>query len=625
MSRQFGEETSGTADPAAASATRWGFVRDLRKVVPYLRPHWRLVAGAYLATGVGAGAALLAPWPVAIVVDEVSGKHEGGLVGALLGGAGRMTILTVVIVGGFAVTAIQYGVGVLAEYFTTKLASHMTLDLRSDLFEHSQKLSQGFHDEARTGAMIYTINNAAESAGQVSVAFPPLTQAALTLVGMLVIAFEIDPLLAVLSLSVVPFIYSSTGYYTNKIEPQLYRVRNVEHNSLNVVYEAVKMLRVIVAFRRERHEYARFREWAQQALHVRVNLTVRQTLFSMAVNLITAAGTGLVLWFGAKHVISGQLTPGQLLVMMTYVAEVYGPLRSVSSTLTVIQDQVISLRMAFGLLAREPEVLERGDAVSLPMVHGRVTYRDVVFRYPARRAAAVSGVSFDVRPGDRIGVVGPTGAGKSTLMSLLPRFLDVDSGSVLIDGYDVRELTLDCVRHAISIVHQETMLFSGTIAYNIRYGRLDAVEEEMFAAARAANVHDFISALPDGYQTELGEGGRQLSGGERQRIAIARAFLKDAPILILDEPTAALDLRTESMILDALDKLMENRTTFVIAHRLSTLRSVDRVLVMDQGQLVEQGAPEELAASAGLYAQFAAAQHGVREHREIEVLARSAS
>jgi ATP-binding cassette, subfamily B, bacterial len=463
--------------------------------------------------------------------------------------------------------------------------------------------------------MIYTINNAAESAGQVTVAFPPLTQAVLTLVGMLVISFEIDPLLAVLSLTVVPFIYSSTGYYTNRIEPQLYRVRNVEHNSLNVIYEAVKMMRVIVAFRREGHEYGRFREWAQQALRVRVSLTVRQAVFSMVVSLITAGGSGLVLWFGAKHVISGRLTPGELLVMMTYVAEVYGPLRSVSSTITVIQDQVISLRMAFGLLEREPEVLEREDAISLPLVDGRVTYREACFRYPARESAAVNGVSFDVRPGERVGIVGPTGAGKSTLMSLLPRFMDTDSGAVLIDGYDVRELTLDCIRHAISVVHQETMLFSGTIAYNIRYGRLDASDEEMFEAARAAEIHDFISSLPHGYATELGEGGRQLSGGERQRLAIARAFLKDAPILILDEPTAALDMRTETAILQALDNLMENRTTFLIAHRLSTLRDVDRVLVIDRGRLIEDGAPDELVAGDGLYAQFAAAQHAVREPR----------
>ncbi|HET7378699.1 MAG TPA: ABC transporter ATP-binding protein [Gaiellales bacterium] len=615
MSRLFGEETSGAVDPAAASTGRWGFLRDVKRVVPYLRPHWRLVSGSYLATGAAAGAALLAPWPVAIVIDEVSGKREGGLVGTLMGGSGRMTILAFAILGGFVLTALQYGLGVLAEYFATKLASHMTLDLRSDLFEHSQKLSQTFHDEARAGAMIYTINNAAESAGQVTVAFPPLTQAALTLIGMLVIAFEIDPLLAALSLSVVPFIYSSTGYYTNRIEPQLYRVRNIEHNSLNVVYEAVKMMRVITAFRRERHEYGRFREWAQRALHVRVNLTVRQTMFSMVVNLITAAGTGLVLWFGAEHVISGQLTPGQLLVMLTYVAEVYDPLRSVSSTLTMIQDQVISLRMAFGLLAHEPEVVERPDAVALPLVCGRVTYRRVGFRYPARHDAAVEGVSFDVRPGDRIGIVGPTGAGKSTLMSLLPRLHDADSGSVLIDGYDVRELTLDCVRHAISVVHQETMLFSGTIAYNILYGRLDASQEEMFAASRAANIHDFIAGLPNGYETELGEGGRQLSGGERQRIAIARAFLKDAPILILDEPTASLDLRTEGAILQALDKLMENRTTFLIAHRLSTLRGVDRVLVMDHGRLIEDGTPEQLVGGDGLYAQFAAAQTGVHAAR----------
>jgi ABC-type multidrug transport system fused ATPase/permease subunit len=612
MSREFGEETSGAVDPVAVSATRWGFLHDVKRVFPYLRPHWRLVVGSYLATGAAAGAALLAPWPIAIVIDQVSAKHEGGLVGDLLGDGNRTKVLAFAIVGGFVLTALHYSFEVLAEYFTTKLASHMTLDLRSDLFEHSQKLSQAFHDEARAGAMIYTINNAAESAGQITVAFPPLSQAALTLAGMLLVAFEIDPLVALLSLSVIPFIYSSTGYYTNRIEPQLYRVRNIEHNSLNVVYEAVKMMRVIVAFRREDHEYGRFREWAQQALNVRVNLTVRQTMFSMAVNLITAAGTALVLWFGAEHVISGRMTPGQLLVMMTYIAEVYGPLRSVSTTITVIQDQVISLRMAFGLLAREPDVVERPDAIALPLVHGRVTYRDVGFRYAARNDAAVDGVSFDVRPGDRIGIVGPTGAGKSTLMSLLPRFVDANSGSVLVDGYDVRELTLDCVRHAISIVHQETMLFSGTIAYNILYGRLDATQEEMIAASRAANIHDFVAGLPDGYQTELGEGGRQLSGGERQRIAIARAFLKDAPILILDEPTASLDLRTEGAILDALDKLMENRTTFLIAHRLSTLRGVGRVLVIDHGRLIEDGTPEQLVGRDGLYAQFAAAQTGRR-------------
>lgn len=612
MSKRFGDETSAAVDPAASPAARWGFLRDTFRVLPYLRPHWGLVAGSYLATGVSAATALLAPWPVAIVIDEVTGRREGGLVGSLLGGSGRMTIIAAVIIGGFGLTAIQYGIGVLGEYITTKLASHMTLDLRSDLFAHAQKLSQGFHDEARSGAMIYTINNAAESAGQITVAFPPLAQAAFTLIGMLVITFEIDPLLAVLSLSVVPFVYGSTGYYTRKIEPQLYQVRNIEHNSLNVVYEAVKMMRVIVAFRRERHEYGRFRDWAEQALRVRVNLTVRQTAFSMVVNLITAAGTGLVLWFGAKHVISGRLTPGQLLVMMTYVAEVYGPLQSVSSTLTVIQDQVISLRMAFGLLAQEPEVTERPNAVSLPRVYGRVTYRNVAYRYPARHDGAVDSVSFDVHPGERIGIVGPTGAGKSTLMSLLPRFVDADSGSVLIDGYDVREVTLDCLRNAVSVVHQETMLFSGTIAYNIQYGRLDATEEEVVAAAKAAQIHDFLVSLPDGYQTELGEGGSQLSGGERQRIAIARAFLKDAPILILDEPTASLDARTEGAIVASLDSLMESRTTFLIAHRLSTLQSVDRVLVFDHGRLIEQGTPEELIDGDGLYAQFHAAQNGHR-------------
>jgi ABC-type multidrug transport system fused ATPase/permease subunit len=612
VSRQFGQETSGGADPSAASAARWGFLRDLPKVFPYMRPHWRLVVGSYVTCAVSAGAALLAPWPVAVVIDQVSGKHESGPIGALFEGASPLTIIAIAIIAGFALTAIQSSIGVLGEYYTTKLASHMTLDLRSDLFDHAQKLSQGFHDEARSGAMIYTINNAAESAGQITVAFPPLTQAVLTLIGMLVITFEIDPLLAVLSLSVVPFIYSSTGYYTNRIEPQLYRVRNIEHNSLNVVYEAVKMMRVIVAFRRERHEYGRFRDWAEQALGARVNLTVRQTVFSTGVNLITAAGTALVLWFGAKHVLAGDLTPGQLLVVLAYVAEVYAPLRNVSSTLTVIQDQVISMRMAFGLLAHEPGISERPDAISLPRIRGRITYRSVGFQYPVRDTVAVDGVTFDVHPGERVGIVGPTGAGKSTLMSLLPRFVDAESGSVLVDGYDVRELTLDCLRDAISLVHQETLLFSGTIAYNIQYGRLDATQEEIVAAATAARIHDFITSLPSGYDTELGEGGKQLSGGERQRIAIARAFLKDAPILILDEPTAALDSRTEAGILEALDTLMEHRTTFLIAHRLSALRGVDRVLVMERGRLIEHGTPEELLEADGLYAQFHTAQTGHR-------------
>ena len=604
----FGDETAAAVDPMA-STTRWGFVRDLRKVGPYVRPHWRLLVAAYLTTFVSALAALLAPWPLAIVIDEVSGKHAGGFVGQLLGGASRTMVLVVVICGGLLLTAIQYGIGIFSEYCVTKLAAHITLDLRSKLFDHAQRLSQGFHDDARPGAMIYTINNAAESAGDVTVAFPPLAQAVLTLIGMLVIAVGIDPLLAVLSMTVVPFVYASTGYYTNRIEPELYRVRNIEHNSLNVIFESIKMMRVIVAFRRERHEYDRFRGWAEQALDARVGLTVKQTVFSMVVNLITAAGTALVLGFGAAHVISGQISPGELLVLMSYIAEVYTPLRSVSATMTALQDQIVSLRMALGLLSRTPEITERPDAIALPHVAGRVTYRAARYAYTGR-GNAVQDVSFDVQPGERIGVVGPTGAGKSTLVSLLPRFVDPQGGSILIDGYDVRELTLDSLRAAISVVQQETMLFSGTVGYNIRYGRLDATDADVIEAARAANAHDFISALPHGYETELGEGGRQLSGGERQRIAIARAFLKDAPILILDEPTASLDSRTEGTIIDTLDRLMEARTTFVVAHRLSTLRGVDRILVLDHGRLVELGTQDELLERDGLYAQFHHSQFG---------------
>jgi ABC-type multidrug transport system fused ATPase/permease subunit len=377
----------------------------------------------------------------------------------------------------------------------------------------------------------------------------------------------------------------------------------MEGESLSIIHEALSMLRVIVAFGREDHEHRRFRTQGEKTIKGRIRVTVWQTLFSLVVNMTTAAGTALVLGVGAALVVDGALTVGQLLVVMAYIALVYHPLETISTTLGSLQDQVISVRMAFKILDTEPEIRDAPDAVAIDRARGRVAFEGVNFHYQGR-TDTLRDISFEAEPGQVVAIVGPTGAGKTTLMSLIPRFYDRQQGRILLDGTDTRKLTLKSLRAQISVVLQEPLLFSGTIAENIRYGRLEASQDEVIAAARAANAHDFVTRLPKQYDTELGERGVQLSGGERQRIAVARAFLRDAPILILDEPTSSIDSKTEAVILDALDRLMVGRTTFMIAHRLSTVRRADQILVIDRGRLVERGTHPELLRRGGLYKQL---------------------
>ena len=334
---------------------------------------------------------------------------------------------------------------------------------------------------------------------------------------------------------------------------------------------------------------------------------MRQTVFSLAVNTITAAGTALVLGYGALQVIHHHLTVGELVVVLSYVAAVYQPLQQISATFSTLQNDFISLRMSLGLLRRKPEVVNAPDAAPVAAIEGGIRFEHVAFDYKGR-TGTLRDVTFDVQPGQRVAIVGPTGAGKTTLVTLIPRFFDPKSGAIYLDRVDLRKLTMESLRAQISIVHQEPLLFSGSVADNIRYSRLDATIDEVVEAAKAANAHDFVSRWPEKYDTRLGERGASLSGGERQRIAIARAFLKGAPILILDEPTSAIDSRTEKVILDALDRLMDGRTSFMIAHRLSTVRGADQILVMDDGRLVEQGTHAELYEAGGLYRQLFEAQ-----------------
>jgi ATP-binding cassette, subfamily B, bacterial len=597
-------------------------MRYASKILYYLRPYWRLAATAAVLTVLAAGVGLLGPWPMKILIDHALGGHAApSWLAAALGplATDRVGLLAVAVLAGFLLTVVGNSLNVLDNYVTTRLDQRMVLDFRSDLFEHAQRLSLTFHDQRRTGDFMARINYSAGSVGRITVAIPPLAQSAMTLVGMFWIAYRLHPTLALLSLSVAPFIYYSVGFYTRNMEKRVRAVRTMEGESLSIVHEAMSMLRVIIAFGRESYEHRRFREQGETAVDARVKLTVQQTLFSLVVNSITALGSALVLGFGAYQVLQARLTVGELLIVMSYIASVYKPLERISGTIGTLQEQVINLKMACELQEEEPEIVDAADAVRVERAGGHVAFEGVSFSYKGR-VDTLRDISFDAPAGHVIAIVGPTGAGKSTMVSLIPRFFDPQRGRVLLDGADVRRLTLRSLREQISIVLQEPLLFSATIADNIRYGRLDAADEEIVEAVKAANAHYFIMRLPQKYATRLGERGALLSGGERQRVAVARAFLKDAPILILDEPTSSIDSKTELVILDALERLMVGRTTFIVAHRLSTIRNADHILVLNQGRLVDAGTHDDLLARAGLYRELYEAQTWSAQGRPQPVL-----
>lgn len=594
----------------------WELWRIMPRTLPYLRPYWKLLAVSFGLLILGAAATMLQPWPLAVMLDEVSGrKNAGGFF--LFGAKNEYTVLAIATAAGFFVVILSHGLTVINSYLDSKLEQHIVLDLRSDLFEHAQRLSLTFHDERRTGELMARINYAAGSLGAIIMSVPPIAQSLLTLVGMAVIAALIDLKVALISLSVLPFMYYSLRTYGVRIVPRLERVQTLEWQSLSMVNEAMGMLRVIVPFNREGFEHQKFRDQGAVAADERVRLTVRQTLFNLAVSTATGLGIGLVFFFGFSAHFHNEITIGQLVVLLSYVAAVYTPLEQISNTIGALNQQLIQLHSSFELLDTEPEIRDAPDAQGLSRVRGEIRFDGVDFSY-SNRQRVLRGVSFTAEPGSRVAIVGPTGAGKTTLASLLIRFYDPEHGRVTLDGVDLRQLKIAALRQAVSVVPQEPLLFSGSIESNIRYGRLDATSDEVVAAARAANAHDFIVKLPHGYETVVGERGSGLSGGERQRIAVARAFLKDAPILLLDEPTSSIDSKTEEVILDALDRLVAGRTSFTIAHRLSTIMDADLILVMDRGTIVEQGTHDSLLHRRGLYFGLHEAQSRSRRTRADE-------
>jgi len=591
-------------------------MKYFRRVIPYLRPYRLLAVWSVTLIFVGSVVSLLKPWPMQILVDHV-------LPGTMLPGPlaylpawmqTRYMMLGLAVGASFLLAVLVHAVAVFDQFVNTKLDQRMALDFRTDLFEHAQKLSMAYHDQRRTGNLIFTINSQGEAVSRLIMIVPPLAQSAITLIGMVWICWTMDRQLTLIALSIAPLLYITTTYYMRHVHSRLIAVRNMEGEALSIVHEAVTMMRVIIAFGREKFEQQRFREQGERALTARVSLTVQQAVFSLIVATIMGGGTSLVLGMGFYHALEGQITIGQLLVILSYISMIYQPMSTISTTIGSLQEVFVNLQMAFELLDTQPDIQDAPGATDLTTVVGRVAFDNVSFSYQDRQQT-LSGISFATEPGQVVAIVGRTGAGKTTLVSLIPRFYDAAEGSVSIDGQDVRSLTMRSLRQQISVVLQEPLLFSGPIAANIQYGRADATLDDIVAAARAANAHEFISNLPEGYNTMLGEKGAKLSGGERQRISIARAFLKNAPILILDEPTSSIDTRTERVILDALDRLIVGRTTFIIAHRLSTIRRADVVMVLDHGRIVEQGAPDELLQRNGPYRQLHDLQAAAAEWR----------
>jgi ABC-type multidrug transport system fused ATPase/permease subunit len=581
------------------------------RLLSYASPYRDRIA---LYLGLSISIALLelsTPWPMKLIIDSVVGSEPlPGIVHRLLPESPmtyKYTVLALALTAGLGLKLAASALLIQATRAGIDVRQRMLLALKSDLFQHLQRQSFAFHDSRRLGESMFRINNDAHGIDSFVTNVLQLITAAMTLVGMFWIVVTLDWQLAVLSALVAPFLYWSVNYYWRRFTPKVHKVQEMEAESMSIAQESFSNLRVVKAFTREEHEYERFVDQGRAAMDARVTLTVQQTMFAITVGLITTAGTLAVLGVGALHALAGSLTVGALVVVLAYLASLYGPVAAVSATLSSVRIDVAKAERVFELLDAEPDVTDRPGAVALHRAHGHVRFEGARFGY-RDDLEVLHDINLDVPPGRVIGIVGTTGAGKTSLVSLIPRFYDVTGGRVSLDGLDVRDVQLASLRRQISLVFQDTILFSTSLRENIAYGRPDATADEIVEAAKTANAHEFIMALPERYETQVGERGVKLSGGERQRIAIARAFLKDAPVLILDEPTSSVDSRTEAVILKTLEALMRGRTTFIIAHRLSTLRLADEIVVVEHGLIVERGSHDHLVRAGNAYAAFYHAQ-----------------
>ncbi len=579
-------------------------------MLSFLKPHRRRVSllSVLLLLEIGLGA--LQPWPLAIAIDHVLGsavfpERVQSLVNALTY-SNRIVFLVAVVVAGIVLQIVNQFVSAYGTQVQVDTGQRMVYDLRYRLFNHLQALGLHHHITTSTSDAVYRVDVDAYSIENLVMSgiFPLATSFATLFVMFSILVYK-DSTIAWLSLAVVPFMYFCLRYYTSTLVNREERVKELESKLLERLYETFSAIRLVKSFAREPYEADRYARAGEKTMQARISITWQQSLFSVMVSTITILGTGLIVVVGGIHVMRGELSVGALTVVISYLGAVYGPLSSIAHTTGQLQGAIAGARRVRTMFALVPETVDAPDAVDADNVRGEIRFEGVSFSYPDG-TKVLHDINFTAKPGELVALVGLTGAGKTTLVSLIPRFYDTTAGRVLVDGVDVRSYRVRSLRERIAIVLQDPVLFAGSIADNLRYGQLDATPEQIEAAARAAHAHEFISHLAKGYDTEIAEAGGGLSGGERQRLSVARAILKNAPILILDEPTSSLDAISEEIVFSALRRLRAGRTTIVIAHRLSTVRDADCILVLDGGQIAAKGRHADLLASSQLYRRMCA-------------------
>lgn len=582
-----------------------------RTVRSYLKPYWPAFSFALGQVLFISALELLKPWPLKIIIDNVlSGKPLPW--GPAVGWSPHRLLLFSCI-GLVVVYVMLGGLHILNNYTTIRIGQGMVNDLRRDLYSHLQRLSLSFYHRQQLGDLMYRIT--ADTMGIQTLTMNGLfaiLSASVLLGGMLIVMFWVDWYLTLLALAVCPALFCAIALLNKKMSLAATEAHQKGSTVYSVVQRTLSGMRVIQAFTKEEDEGRRFLQASTESLAAELRLYNLQNFYYAVVNLTIAAGTAAILWVGTRHVLAGDLSVGEMIVFTSYLASLYGPINSIFQTYGLVQSAKAGVRRAFEILESE-ERLPDGSRVFQPLgPRGQISFEDVSFGYDASQPV-LKKINLHVAAGKKIAIVGPTGAGKSTLVSLLPRFYDPQSGRVKIDGVDIREFELKSLRQKIAMILQPPLVFPLTIRENIAYGRPDASMEEIVSAAQVAQVHEFVEQLPQKYETVVSEQGSSLSEGQKLRLTIARGILLNAPILILDEPTSSVDSETEALIMDGLEQLMADRTTFIIAHRLSTVRQADLILVLRDGHIVEQGTFNELLRRRGPFASLYRTQFGLRD------------
>ena len=563
-------------------------MKNYLRLLAYIKPYKKRLAAAVVCIIMAAGANLYLPWIIKDMIDDVLMSKDMLMLNLIAAG-----ILVVMFTRG----VFYYGQSYLVSY----VGQRVIIDVRSVLFRKFQKMPLSYYDRQQTGTvMSYIINDVSAMQSAIVDNLIELVTESSILIGSLGMMIYLDWKLSLLTLMTIPLVGFAMKIFGRKLKRSSTVIQERAAEITSLLQESISAIRVVKSFVRETYEIRRFEEQNWRNFQAAMKNVKLSSLLTPTVEFLAAIAVTFIVWFGGYEVVNEVITAGELVAFLTYAVNLANPVKRLSRVYAAIQKAMAAADRVFEVMDLDEKITDVPGAKPLPPIQGQVEFKDITFSYKEGQPA-LQHISLKAEPGQMIALVGPSGSGKSTIANLIPRFYDVDSGTISIDGHDIRQVTADSLREQIGLVPQETMLFSTTVMENIRYGRLDATDEEVVEAARAANAEEFIKDLPEGYDTKLGERGLNLSGGQRQRLAIARAILKNPRVLILDEATSALDTESEKIVQDALDKLMVGRTSFVIAHRLSTIFNADQIFVVENGQLREHGTHEELLAAGGLY------------------------